>query len=120
MKELSVCMQPRFEGLLASRSLAKLLPPARSSRSFQGDVVNEPAIVQYQASDCAHTPVTDHAAKGVAILPTRLQFARETISTERANRGQRKFVRPRPPPIAIQSYTEQNPGISLVEVLADN
>jgi hypothetical protein len=137
VKELPARMLPapwRLEGLPASPAVAKLRSPAHSSSSFQGDVVNETGnVVQYRTSDetsyasrrvavSAYIPVTDHADKGVAIPPTRPQLEnRETLTVERADRGQRKFVRPRPPPLAIQSlYTEKNPGMSRVQVLADD
>jgi len=124
----------RLEGLPASPAVAKLSPLARSSRSFQGNVVDEPpSVTQRLTGDqtsralpvapSPQTPGTGHGEKGVPTPSIKPQFVRETgspISTEGPDRVQRMFVRPRPPPLAIQSYTEQNPGIKRVQVLVDD
>ena len=123
----------RFEGLPASPAVAKLSPLARSSRLFQGDIVDEPTNVTQERQRSRALPValspqppgTDHAEKGVATPPTKPRLVRESdspivVSAEGPDRVQRMFVRPRPPPLTIQSYTEQNPGITRVQVLADD
>ena len=124
----------RLEGLPASPAVGNLSPLARSSRLFQGDVADEPPnVMQCRTKDqtsCAlpvapstQTPGTGHGEKGVPIPPPKPQLVREIdspISAGGLDRVQRMFVRPRPPPLAIQSYTEQNPGITRVQVLADD
>jgi hypothetical protein len=119
----------RLEGLPASPAVAKLSPLTRSLRLFQGDIIDEPAnVTQDRQRSCAlpvtlspQPPGTDHAERGVVIPSTKHQLVRGTnspiaVSAEGPDRVQRMFVRPRPPPLAIQ-----NPGIvTRVQVLADD
>ncbi|KAI9572837.1 hypothetical protein HD554DRAFT_2014635, partial [Boletus coccyginus] len=123
----------RLEGLPASPAVTKLSPLTCSSRLPLGNVAGEPAnVTQYQTNGQTSraplvalsppTPVTSHAEDGVVMSSTKPQLESHIVteSTDGANCAQRTFVRPRPPPLAIQSYTEQNPSITRVQVLADD
>ncbi|KAG6381262.1 hypothetical protein JVT61DRAFT_5667 [Boletus reticuloceps] len=126
----------RLEGLPATPVVAKLSPLARSSGLSRGDIVDGLAdVARYRTNDRIsralpvtlplQTVVTDHAEKDVAKPPTSPQLVRETglpmtILPEGTDRVQRIFVRPRPPPLTIHSYTAQNPSITQVQVLADD
>jgi len=127
----------RVEGLPASPAVTKLSPLACSSRLPPRNVADEPAMIvtQYQTNDQTSraplvalsppTPVTDHTEDGVVLPLTKPQLGTElhivTESADGADRAQRTpFIRPRPPPLAIQSYTEQHPSITRVQVLADD
>ncbi|KAH0838418.1 hypothetical protein J3R83DRAFT_6725 [Lanmaoa asiatica] len=129
-------MLPRLEEPPASPAVTKLLPLVLSSRLPRGDVVDQPADdTQHRINDqtsrslaIVHSPptlVTGRAEKCMSISSTRPQLVRETgspvsVLAEGADRVQRMFVRPRPPPLVIQSYAEQNSGTPRVQVLADN
>lgn len=122
---------PRLERLPALPAVAKLSSFARSSRLSQGVVVDDPAdVMQHRIDDqtsrsltiilSPQTPVADRAEKDLPIPPTRPQPVRVTgspvtVSAEGADRVQKIFVRPRPPPLALQSY-----GTPRVQVLADD
>lgn len=116
----------QLEGLPASPAVAKLSSFACSSGLPQADVIDGPAgVMQHRIDDqtsrsltmalSAQTIVTDCVEKDISIPPTRPQRLRETVSVEEVDRVQKMFVRPRPPPLAIQSY-----GPLRVQVLTDD
>lgn len=114
----------RPDGLPASSAVTQLSPLARSAGLSRGD---EPAhAMQHRIDDqtsrsltialSPRTFVTDDGERGTSIPPPMRETSSPmTVSAEGADRGQRTFVRPRPPPLALHSYSTPR-----VQVLADD
>lgn len=128
MKKLPPQMLLGVPRQLERPAAAKSSPLARSSRLSQENITDKPDNQTSRPLRIAPSPeipamsCVEEAMPRPPRRPQLLQAAGHTtlLGAEGVDRVQRTFVRRRPPPLAIQSYTERNPGISWVQVLVDD